>query len=166
MAVMRSPSKNMCSVRHRPMPSAPNSRARLASAGVSALVRTLSVRYLSAHFMTVAKVAGQLGLLRGDLADHHFAGRAVDRDDVLVREGLAADRDLAGLLVDLDLAGAGDAAAAPAAGDDRRVAGHAAGAGEDARGRVHAGDVFGVGFLADQDASSRRRASARPLRRR
>jgi hypothetical protein len=27
--VMRSPSKNMCSVRHRPMPSAPKSRARL-----------------------------------------------------------------------------------------------------------------------------------------
>ena len=61
MAAMRSPSKNMCSVRHRPMPSAPNSRARLASAGVSAFVRILSVRYLSAHFITVAKSPESLG---------------------------------------------------------------------------------------------------------
>ena len=43
-ASMRSPSKNMCSVRHRPMPSAPNSRRVLASSGVSALVRTLRRR--------------------------------------------------------------------------------------------------------------------------
>ena len=35
-----SPSKNICSVRQRPIPSAPSSRAFLASAGVSALVRT------------------------------------------------------------------------------------------------------------------------------
>src|SRR5204863_302587 len=32
----------MCSVRHRPIPVAPSSRARLASAGVSALARTPS----------------------------------------------------------------------------------------------------------------------------
>ena len=51
----------------------------------------------------------------------------------------------------VNLAGAGDAAAAPAAGDDGRVARHAAGAGENADGRVHALDVFGVGFLADEE---------------
>ena len=66
----------------------------------------------------------------------------------------------------VDLAGAGDAAAAPTAGDDRRVAGHAAGAGEDADGRVHAVDVFRVRFLADEQHLLRRRACARPLRRR
>ena len=43
---IRSAAKNMCSVRTRPMPSAPNSRARRASSGVSALARTpqLAVR--------------------------------------------------------------------------------------------------------------------------
>ena len=40
---MRSSLKNMCSVRTSPMPSAPNSRALAASAGVSTLARTLVV---------------------------------------------------------------------------------------------------------------------------
>ena len=43
----RSP-RNMCSVRHSPMPSAPKRRARSASSGVSALVRTPSRRVASA----------------------------------------------------------------------------------------------------------------------
>ena len=54
-AMMRSGSKNMCSVRHRPMPSAPKARAVFASIGVSALVRTCRVRAASTHFMSVAK---------------------------------------------------------------------------------------------------------------
>ena len=45
----RSSPWNMCSVRQRPMPSAPNSRARAASSGVSALARTDRVRARSAH---------------------------------------------------------------------------------------------------------------------
>ena len=72
------------------------------------------------------------------------------REHVVVAERLAGDRDLACLLVDLHLAGTGDAAASPTAGDDRRVAGHAAGAGENAGGAVHAVDVFRIRFLADQ----------------
>ena len=44
------------------MPSAPNSRARLASSGVSALVRTFSVRYLSAQFITVSKSPESFGV--------------------------------------------------------------------------------------------------------
>ena len=121
---MRSPSKNMCSVRHRPMPSAPNSRARLASAGVSALVRIFSVRYLSAHFMTVPKSPLSFGFLRGDRAFEHFAGRAVERDGVLRGERLAVDRDLFALLIDVQGTGTDDAATAPTASDHRRVAGH------------------------------------------
>ena len=49
--MMRSPSKNMCSVRQRPMPSAPNAMALALWSGGSALVRTPSVRALSAHSM-------------------------------------------------------------------------------------------------------------------
>src|SRR5438552_1157418 len=46
---IRSAAKNMCSVRTRPMPSAPNSRAFFASSGVSAFARTPSVRARSAQ---------------------------------------------------------------------------------------------------------------------
>eukprot|EP00438_Fugacium_kawagutii_P025779 Skav230060 [mRNA] locus=scaffold1221:119908:121924:- [translate_table: standard] len=55
MATIRCPSKNMCSVRTRPMPSAPNSLACRASAGVSALARTFMSRTSSAHCMMVPK---------------------------------------------------------------------------------------------------------------
>ena len=46
---------NMCSVRHRPMPSAPNSRAFFASPGVSALARTFKSRSSSAHARICSK---------------------------------------------------------------------------------------------------------------
>jgi len=54
-AAMRSAAKNMCSVRVRPMPSAPYLTATAASCGVSAFVRTLSLRIESAHSIKVAK---------------------------------------------------------------------------------------------------------------
>ena len=46
---------NMCSLRQRPMPSAPNSRARVASSGVSAFARTPRRRISSAHVTTCWK---------------------------------------------------------------------------------------------------------------
>ena len=152
IAMMRSPSKNMCSVRHRPMPSAPNSRARLASAGVSALVRTLSVRYLSAHFITVAKSPAELRLAASaTLADHHFAGRAVDARAMSLCVKVLPSTVILRPFSSISISPApATQQLAPAAGDDRRVAGHAAGAGENAGRRVHAVDVFGAGFLADQ----------------
>ena len=56
MCGMRSSAKNMCSVRHSPMPSAPNSRACFASRGMSALARTPNLpRNSSAHVMNLAK---------------------------------------------------------------------------------------------------------------
>jgi hypothetical protein len=61
-AAMRSASKNMCSVRHSPMPSAPNSRAMRASAGVSALARMPSRRISSAQPMTVSNSPDISGL--------------------------------------------------------------------------------------------------------
>mmetsp|Transcript_16056 Transcript_16056/g.37939 ORF Transcript_16056/g.37939 Transcript_16056/m.37939 type:complete len:239 (+) Transcript_16056:21-737(+) len=53
MATMRRPPKNMCSVRTRPKPSAPNSLAWRVSAMVSALARTCMLRNSSVHFMSV-----------------------------------------------------------------------------------------------------------------
>src|ERR1035438_10007828 len=56
MCSMRSSAKNMCSVRQRPMPSAPNLRAALASRGISALARTPNLpRNSSDHFMNEAR---------------------------------------------------------------------------------------------------------------
>ena len=52
--MIRSPSKNMCSVRHRPMPSAPKFLAVFASSGVSALARTFMRRTPSAQPIRVA----------------------------------------------------------------------------------------------------------------
>ena len=51
----RSSALNMCSVRQRPIPSAPSSRALAASSGVSALARTLRRRRPSAHSRIVWK---------------------------------------------------------------------------------------------------------------
>ena len=51
----------MCSVRHSPMPSAPNSRAFTASSGRSAFVRTRSVRKSSAQPSTFVKSPVTLG---------------------------------------------------------------------------------------------------------
>ena len=61
IAPMRFSSKNMCSVRQSPMPSAPNSMAARASLGVSALARTLSLRAASAHCISVANSPASSG---------------------------------------------------------------------------------------------------------
>ena len=61
----RSASTNMCSVRQRPMPSAPNSRALAASAGVSAFVRTFSRRIASAHSRIETKSSFSCGATSG-----------------------------------------------------------------------------------------------------
>ena len=52
----------MCSVRHRPMPSAPNSRAVCASSGVSALVRTPRRAQLVGPAEHGLELLGHLGL--------------------------------------------------------------------------------------------------------
>ena len=156
IAWIRSPSKNMCSVRQRPIPSAPNSRARCGVGRRVGIRANLERAIFVGPFHHRGEIARELRLLPGDFADHHFAGRAVDRENVFVRERAAADGDLAGLFVDVQLPGPGHAAAAPAAGDDRRMARHAAGAGENAGRQMHPFDVFGVGFLADQQHALRR----------
>mmetsp|Transcript_24658 Transcript_24658/g.53317 ORF Transcript_24658/g.53317 Transcript_24658/m.53317 type:complete len:397 (+) Transcript_24658:1211-2401(+) len=54
---MREGWKNMCSVRHRPTPSAPMRSAASTSVGVSAFASTLMRLYLSAQSMTVRKLS-------------------------------------------------------------------------------------------------------------
>jgi hypothetical protein len=62
---MRSPSKNMCSVRVRPMPLAPKAMAMRVCSGVSALVRTARRVAFSAPGHELEEVLELLGLLGG-----------------------------------------------------------------------------------------------------
>ena len=132
----------MCSVRHRPMPWAPNRRARAASSAVSALARTPSrrrrvgVRHDPVH--GADQLVGVVGVERcprstattgeattGHLAEVDLAGRAVDRDHVaLADDDLAVARrgELPRVDVDVELLGAAHAGLAHAAGDDGGVA--------------------------------------------
>jgi hypothetical protein len=79
---MRSAAKNMCSVRHRPMPSAPNLRAVRASAAVSALVRTFSVRVASTQAISSSSSGRQRRRRQRRAPGEHLAGRAVDGQHV------------------------------------------------------------------------------------
>ncbi len=60
---LRSP-RNMCSVRHSPIPAAPNERPRAASSGVSALARTPRRRNSSAQPKMVSKSPETSGVTR------------------------------------------------------------------------------------------------------
>ena len=89
--------KNMCSVRHRPMPSAPNSRglARvLGRVGVGA--HAAAARSSSAQRRTVSKSLAHLRLDQRHVLDGDRAGRAVDGDQVALAQHDAVDADLAG----------------------------------------------------------------------
>ena len=91
----RSSAMNMCSVRQRPMPSAPNSRAFAASSGVSAFARTRRRRIPSAQPSSVSKLSSIWGGTRGDLADDDVAGAAVDREHVALGQLPLAEADAA-----------------------------------------------------------------------
>ena len=79
---IRSGAKNICSVRHSPIPSAPNARARSASAGVSAFVRTPIRRNRSAQCSSWCACSSSPATVIGRLAQHDLAGQAIDGDDV------------------------------------------------------------------------------------
>ncbi len=159
IASMRSPSKNMCSVRQRPMPTAPNAMRvprLLGRVGVGAHVHA---RRLVAPLHQLLEVLELLGLLRGlvavdqagddlgrrglDLAGVDLAGRAVDRHPVAFLERLAGHRHRARLVVHFHRRGAADADLAHLARHQRGVRRHAAARGEDAFGRDHAAQIFG-----------------------
>ena len=166
---MRSSAKNMCSVRQRPMPSAPNARAALASRGMSALARTPKLpRNSSAHLHELREDGRvRIGIDGVGLAEIDFAGGAVERDPVafLERDRLAADvDDSRSLLVLVDARSRRSRrrrecpcrARPPPRGwllPPTR--------GQNALGDFHAVDVVRRGFLADQDDRTLRR-HARP----
>ena len=123
---------NMCSVRQRPMPSAPNSRALAASSGVSAFARTRSRRSSSAQSRIVPKFSSIAG---GTSRTGPTITRPVPPSIVITSPTLSvvlADRHRAGARVDREPLAAGDARLAHAARDDRGVRGHPAVRGEDA----------------------------------
>jgi hypothetical protein len=147
----RSSPKNMCSVRHSPMPSAPNSRALRASSGVSALARTRSVRSSSAHFRMVSNASPTSGSTSGTSSVVIEPAGAVDGQPIAGVQRGAVDAHLAGRHVDLEVAGAGDRRHAHPARHERRVRGLAALGGHDPLRRVEAGDVVGLGERPRED---------------
>ncbi len=144
--------KNMCSVRHSPMPSAPISRARRASCGVSALVRTPSLRILSAHFISVSYAFGGSGRIRSNLPAVDRAVATIERDPFALAHRLARRRSsFLASRINVDLLGADDAALSPAARHDRRMARLPARGRENSLRHVHAAHIFRAGFAAHQN---------------
>ena len=117
IASMRLPSKNMCSVRQRPIPSAPKATAFSTWSGVSAFVRTPSFRKVSTQFISFANWPIDGALFRRErLIDQnlnnfgrrsrHFAGKdlsaaSIDRNEVPLFQGRAVRCQSALLVIDL-----------------------------------------------------------------
>ncbi len=98
-----------------------------------------------------SKVAGQASWQGSNAAFGNFSGGTVDAQFVLFAVGLAVDFGSLGLHVDLNSGCTGDAATAPTTSNNGCVTGHTTGAGQNTSGSVHSVDIFGAGFLADQD---------------
>ena len=142
---------NMCSVRQRPMPWAPNSRAFAASSGVSAFARTFRRRTASAQPRIVSKCS----LICGGTSSTSARITSPVPPSIVMRspsESFASpivivrERE-----VDLERLAARDARLAHPARDDRGVRGHAAVRGEDAARLDQPVDVVGRRLAADED---------------
>ena len=142
---------NMCSVRQRPIPSAPNSRALAASSGVSAFARTLRRRTSSAQPRIVSKFSLICGGTRSTSSRITLPVAAVDRDHVALGELRAADRERPAREIDREPLAARDARLSHPARDDGGVRGHPAVRGEDALGLDEAVDVVRRRLAPDQD---------------
>ena len=153
-ATMRSASKNMCSVRQRPMPSAPKlargARRRPACRRWCARFRRADLvgpahqRRRNRRTARAGRVGTAPRMTSPVAPSMVMIVAALDRD-------VAHRQRAAPCVVDAQRAGAGDAGLAHAARHHGRVAGHAAARGQDALGRVHAVDVLGAGLDAHQD---------------
>ena len=90
------------------------------------------------------------GGCRGNLAGVDFARSAVDREEVAFLVGAAVDGHGLGGVIDLQRGGSANAHFAHLAGDQRGVRADPALGGENAFGSDHAPQIFGRGFVADQ----------------
>ena len=141
---------NMCSVRQRPIPSAPNSRAFAASSGVSALARTRSRRASSAQPRIVSKFSSIAGGTSGTGADDHASRSAVDRELIALAQLDLAEPNGSGLQVDRERVAACHARLSHPARDDGGVRGHPAVCRQDAARVDQAVDVVGRRLPADE----------------
>ena len=171
ISTRRSP-RNMCSVRHRPIPWAPKDLARNASSAVSAFARIARRRRPSAWVssrstaLTSAAVSSSapssatvesgldIGLHR---RRHHrhcpeedLAAGTVDADLVAFGDHRRSDPRCAGHRVDVERFRAAHAGLAHASGDHGSVRGLPTACGQDPVRGDHALEVIGVGLLADQ----------------
>ena len=164
----------MCSVRHRPMPSAPRSRAFVDWSGVSALARTRNRRRSSAIVInrsnerhsgscraasSPCRAFSSSDSWSGQFAHEDVAAEPVDRDDVALAHGGAVRGELPVGHPELDRVGAAHRRDALAARHHGRVRVRPAGARQDALGRDHAVVVVRRGLATDQDDPLPRLAS-------
>ena len=80
-----------------------------------------------------------------------LTGVAIDGEDVFATVGLAIHFDLAFGGVNLNVTRTGHTALAPSPGHHCGVGSHPAGGSQNAVGHVHAVDILGAGFFANQD---------------
>ena len=85
----------------------------------------------------------------GQCPQHHFAGGAIDGDDIAALHGDIAHAE--GAFTELDLLGPHHRWRAPSSGHHGGVTHQTASGGEDAFGHQHAVDVFGAGLRTHQD---------------
>ena len=95
--------------------------------------------------------AGRIRRHGGDRFAVNVSRGTVEGNDVPFFIYFAFEGELLVRFVHLDVAAAGNAAGAHAAGNDCRVGGHAAADGEDALRVVHTLDVFGGSFQSHKD---------------
>ena len=147
----RSAAMNMCSVRHSPIPSAPNSRARRRPRACPRSRGRRAGGCSSAQRSTCVEVRVDLGLGQRHVVGGHLPGRAVDRDQVALVELGVADAQHPLLEVDPQRRRARDARLAHPARDERGVRGLAALGGEDPLRGEEAVHVVGLGERPDED---------------
>jgi len=140
----------MCSVRHSPIPSAPNARPRFASAGVSALAHPQPAALVRpGHELGV--VGPELRLHQLGCAEQNSPRGAVDREHLSFLHDPPVRPEPALLRVDLDILRPHDARLPHPAGDDRRMARHAAARGQHCARCDDPVEVLGARLRADQD---------------
>ena len=102
-------------------------------------------------FHELGEITGQLGVLRFNRTQHDFTRCAIQTDDIFGTQRFAVDFDLLRLFVDLNIACTRNAAFAPTSGNNCRVAGRTARAGQNSNSSAHAVDIFRARFSTNQN---------------